>query len=80
MYGNGENVRPFDLRVRVIGDTITVQVVGGISTTNGPPLSGAPRAIASADIPSASTFGLFVFAAAVVALGVKLLRGTAAAI
>ncbi len=60
-------------------DTITVQVVGGISTTAGPPLSGAALAN-GASIPSASTFGLFVFAAAVVALGVKLLRGTAAAV
>jgi hypothetical protein len=56
-------------------DTITVQVVDGISTTTGPPLSGAALA-SGASIPSASTFGLFVFAAAVVALGVKLLRGT----
>jgi hypothetical protein len=60
-------------------DTITVQVVGGISTTTGPPLSGAALAN-GASIPSASTFGLFAFAAAVVALGVKLLRGTAAAV
>ncbi len=59
-------------------DTITVQVVGGISTTAGPPLSGAALANGAA-IPSASTLGLFAFAAAVVALGVKLLRGTAAA-
>ena len=56
-------------------DTITVQVAGGISTTSGPPLSGAALAN-GAQVPSASTFGLFVFAAAVVALGVKLLRGT----
>ncbi|MCL4806948.1 MAG: hypothetical protein KJ062_04000, partial [Thermoanaerobaculia bacterium] len=60
-------------------DTITVQVAGGgISTTTGPPLSGAALAN-GAVIPSASTFGLFVFAAAVIALGVKLLRGTVAA-
>lgn len=57
-------------------DTITVQVAGGgISTTTGPPLSGSALANGAA-IPSASTLGLFVFAAAVVALGVKLLRGT----
>ncbi|MBK9376043.1 MAG: hypothetical protein IPN03_20565 [Holophagales bacterium] len=58
-------------------DTITVQVagVGGISTTTGPPLSGAALAN-GVQVPSASTFGLFVFGAAVVALGVKLLRGT----
>ncbi|MBK6406605.1 MAG: hypothetical protein IPF66_17100 [Holophagales bacterium] len=57
-------------------DTITVQVagVGGISTTTGPPLSGAALAN-GVQVPSASTFGLFVFGAAVVALGVKLLRG-----
>lgn len=62
-------------------DTITVQVLGGISTSTGPPLSGPALAVANgASIPSASTFGLFVFAAAVVALGVKLLRGTAAAV
>jgi hypothetical protein len=60
-------------------DTITVQVAGGgISTTTGPPLSGSALANGAA-IPSASTFGLFAFAAAVVALGVKLLRGTVAA-
>jgi hypothetical protein len=60
-------------------DTITVQVAGGgISTTTGPPLSGSALA-AGAVVPSASTFGLFFFAAAVVALGVKLLRGTLAA-
>ena len=56
-------------------DTITAQVAGGISTTTGPPLSGAALVNGLA-IPSASTFGLFVFAAAIVALGVKLLRGT----
>ncbi|HYN43448.1 MAG TPA: hypothetical protein VE129_16850, partial [Thermoanaerobaculia bacterium] len=57
-------------------DTITVQVAGGgLSTTAGPPVSGAALAN-GAPIPSASTLGLFVFAAAVVALGVKLLRGT----
>lgn len=56
-------------------DTITVQVAGGgISTTTGPPLSGSALAN-GAEIPSASTIGLFAFAAAVVALGVKLLRG-----
>ncbi len=60
-------------------DTITVQEVGGISTSTGPPLSGAALA-AAAVVPSASTFGLFFFAAAVVALGVKLLRGTATAL
>jgi hypothetical protein len=60
-------------------DTITVQVAGGgISTTTGPPLSGAALASGAA-IPSASTLGLFVFAAAVIALGVKLLRGPVAA-
>jgi|GEM_PF-3102038 len=60
-------------------DTITVQVAGGgISTTTGPPLSGSALADGAA-IPSASTFGLFAFAAAVVALGVKLLRGTVVA-
>lgn len=56
-------------------DTITAQVVGGISTSTGPPLSGAALLNGIA-IPSVSTFGLFVFAAAIVALGVKLLRGT----
>lgn len=57
-------------------DTITVQVAGGISTTAGPPLSGPALALANGvPIPSASTTGLFVFAAAVIALGVKLLRG-----
>ncbi len=60
-------------------DTITVQEEGGISTSNGPPLSGAALA-SGAVVPSASTFGLFFFAAAVVALGVKLLRGTATAL
>jgi hypothetical protein len=57
-------------------DTVTVQVAnGGLVTNTGPPVSGA--AFAAGDpIPTASTFGLFVFAAAVVALGVKLLRGT----
>jgi hypothetical protein len=56
-------------------DTITVQVAGGgISTTTGPPLSGSALANGAA-IPSASTFGLFAFAAAVIALGMKLLRG-----
>lgn len=60
-------------------DTITVQVAGGgISTTTGPPLSGSALA-AGAAVPSASTLGLFFFAAAVVALGVKLLRGTVGA-
>lgn len=59
-------------------DTITVQVAGGgIQTTTGPPLSGPALAVAAngVPIPSASTTGLFVFAAAVIALGVKLLRG-----
>lgn len=56
-------------------DTITVQVVGGISTTTGPPLSG-PALVNGLPIPAASSVGLFAFAAAVVALGVKLLRGT----
>lgn len=58
-------------------DTITVQVAGGgIQTTSGPPLSGPALAAANgAPIPSASTTGLFLFAAAVIALGVKLLRG-----
>lgn len=60
-------------------DTITVQEAGGISTSTGPPLSGAALARAAA-VPSASTFGLFFFAAALVALGVKLLRGTATAL
>lgn len=60
-------------------DTITVQELGGISTSTGPPLSGAALANGAA-VPSASTFGLFFFAAAVVALGVKLLRGTATAL
>lgn len=62
-------------------DTITVQVagVGGISTTSGPPLSGSAL-VNGLPIPAASTFGLFAFAAAVVALGVKLLRGTAVAV
>lgn len=57
-------------------DTVTVQVAnGGLVTTTGPPVSGA--ALAAGDvIPTTSTLGLFVFAAAVVALGVKLLRGT----
>lgn len=60
-------------------NTITVQVVGGISTSAGPKLSGGSAAGADANaIPSVSTLGLFVFAAAVVALGVKLLRGTVA--
>ncbi|MBK8597995.1 MAG: hypothetical protein IPP07_27980 [Holophagales bacterium] len=60
-------------------DTITVQVAnGGVTTATGPPLSGAALADGAA-IPSASSFGLFVFAAAVVALGVTLLRGTIAA-
>lgn len=56
-------------------DTITVQVVGGISTSTGPPLSG-PALVNGLPIPAASSVGLFAFAAAVVALGVKLLRGT----
>ena len=57
-------------------DTVTVQVAnGGLETTTGPPVSG-PALANGAAIPSASTLGLFVFAAAVVALGVKLLRGT----
>jgi hypothetical protein len=57
-------------------DTVTVQVAnGGLVTTTGPPVSGA--ALAAGDVvPTTSTLGLFVFAAAVVALGVKLLRGT----
>jgi hypothetical protein len=60
-------------------DTILVQVENGsISTTTGPPLSGSALANGVA-IPSASTLGLFVFAAAVVAFGVKLLRGTVVA-
>ena len=59
-------------------DTITVQVVGGISTTTGPPLSG-PALVNGVAIPAASSVGLFAFAAAVVALGVKLLRGTTTA-
>lgn len=60
-------------------DTITVQVSnGGLTTTTGPALSG-PALANGAAIPSASTFGLFVFAAAVVALGAKLSRGTIAA-
>lgn len=62
-------------------DTIIVQVAGagGISTTSGPPLSGSAL-VNGLPIPAASTFGLFAFAAAVVALGVKLLRGTAVAV
>lgn len=57
-------------------DTITVQVAGGgLTTAAGPPLSG-PALANGPPIPSTSTLGLFVFAAAVVALGVKLLRGT----
>ena len=60
-------------------DTITVQELGGISTSTGPPLSGAALANGAA-VPSASPFGHFFFAAAVVALGVKLLRGTATAL
>lgn len=60
-------------------DTITVEVAnGGITTTSGPRLSG-PALAGGAIIPSASTLGLFVFAAAVVALGLKLLRGTVVA-
>jgi hypothetical protein len=58
-------------------DTITVQVAnGGLVTSAGPPVSGAAALANGASVPSASTLGLFVFAAAVVALGVKLLRGT----
>jgi hypothetical protein len=57
-------------------DTVTVQVAnGGLVTAAGPPVAGPALAAAEA-IPTASTLGLFVFAAAVVALGVKLLRGT----
>lgn len=57
-------------------DTITTQVAGGgITTTTGPPVSGSALADGAA-IPSTSSFGLFVFAAAVVALGMTLLRGT----
>jgi len=57
-------------------DTITVQVGnGGISTTTGPPMSG-PALANGAAIPSTSTLGLFAFAAAIVVLGVKLLRGS----
>ncbi len=57
-------------------DTVTVQVAnGGLVTTAGPAVAGPALAAAEA-IPTASTLGLFVFAAAVVALGVKLLRGT----
>lgn len=57
-------------------DTVTVQVAnGGLATTTGPPVSGAALAVGDV-IPTTSTLGLFVFAAAVVALGVKLLRGT----
>lgn len=57
-------------------DTVTVQVAnGGLVTTTGPPVSG-PALAAGDVIPTTSTLGLFVFAAAVVALGVKLLRGT----
>ncbi len=57
-------------------DTVTVQVAnGGLITTTGPPVSG-PALAAGDVIPTTSTLGLFVFAAAVVALGVKLLRGT----
>ena len=57
-------------------DTVTVAVAnGGLVTTTGPPVSGAALARGAA-IPSTSTLGLFFFAAAVVALGVKLLRGT----
>lgn len=60
-------------------DTITVQVAGGgVTTTTGPALSG-PALLAGVNVPSASTLGLVVFAAAVVALGLKLLRGTAVA-
>ncbi|MFN7986452.1 MAG: hypothetical protein U0529_03205 [Thermoanaerobaculia bacterium] len=57
-------------------DTVTVQVAnGGVSTTTGPPVSGPALAFATA-IPSLSTIGLFVFAAAIVVFGVKLLRGS----
>lgn len=60
-------------------DTITAQVAnGGLSTTTGPPLSGSAL-LNGAPIPSASSLGLFAFAAAVLAVGVKLLRGTFAA-
>ncbi len=58
-------------------DTITIQVANSnMATTAGPPLSGPALAAANgAPVPSASTAGLFLFAAAVIALGVKLLRG-----
>lgn len=60
-------------------DTVTVLIEnGGPETTTGPPVSGpALRADLNA-IPSASGLGLFFFAAAVVVLGLKLLRGTIA--
>lgn len=60
-------------------DTVTVRIEnGGPETTTGPPVSGpALRADLNA-IPSASGLGLFFFAAAVVVLGLKLLRGTIA--
>jgi hypothetical protein len=58
-------------------DTVTANVAnGGISTTTGPPVSGPALAIAAAVVPSTSTIGLFVFAAAIVVFGVKLLRGS----
>jgi hypothetical protein len=61
-------------------DTITVQVAnGGIVTTSGPRVAGVALAPAAMVVPSASTLGLFVFAAAVVAFGVKLLRGSVVA-
>jgi hypothetical protein len=59
-------------------DTITVQVAnGGLVTTSGPALAG-PAMLDSFAIPSLSSVGLLVFAAAVVAAGVKLLRGSLA--
>lgn len=60
-------------------DTITVQVAGGgISTTTGPPISGAAAVLVGPDaIPTVGTFGLVLFAAALVAVGLKLLRGPA---
>lgn len=57
-------------------DTVTVQVeFSAIATSTGPPVSGAALANGIA-VPSGSSLGLFLFAAAVVALGVKLLRGS----
>ncbi len=57
-------------------DTVTVEVeFSAIATTTGPPVSGSALANGIA-VPSGSSLGLFLFAAAVVALGVKLLRGS----